>query len=100
MTLISRKRFCNYSWHFSVGSWSLTVATWYGERSMTENRDDLETFHASEPFYILFNPFNETDVVYMANPTSREEYVLADVGKVYAGMAIANAIFRHLFGSK
>ena len=53
---------------------------------MTENRDDLETFHASEPFYILFNPFNETDVVYMANPTSREEYVLADVGKVYAGM--------------
>ena len=25
------------------------------------------------------------DVVYMANPASREEYVLADVGKVYAG---------------
>ena len=67
---------------------------------MTEKRDDLERFHASEPFYILFNHLNETDVVYMANPTSREEYVLADVGKVYAGMAIANAIFPNLFGSK
>ena len=45
-----------------VGSWSVTVATWYGEKSMNESRYDLETFHAtaSDPLYVLFNPFNES----------------------------------------
>ena len=36
-------------------------------------------------FLLNFVRFITADVVYMANPTSREEYVLADVGKVYAG---------------
>ena len=45
-----------------VGQWSVTVATWYGEKSMNESRYDMETFHAtaSDPFYVLFNPFSES----------------------------------------
>ena len=44
-----------------VGQWSVTVATWYGEKSMNESRHDMETFHATsnDPFYVLFNPFSE-----------------------------------------
>ena len=43
-----------------VGQWSVTVATWYGEKSMNESRHDMETFHATstDPFYVLFNPFS------------------------------------------
>ena len=45
-----------------VGQWSVTVATWYGEKSMNESRHDMETFHATstDPFYVLFNPFSES----------------------------------------
>ena len=45
-----------------VGSWSVTVATWYGEKSMNESKYDMEMFNAtaSDPFYVLFNPFNES----------------------------------------
>ena len=46
-----------------VGSWSVTVATWYGEKSMNESKYDMEMFNAtaSDPFYVLFNPFNESE---------------------------------------
>ena len=45
-----------------VGQWSVSVATWYGDKSMNESRHDMETFHATatDPFYVLFNPFSES----------------------------------------
>ena len=55
-----------------VGQWSVTVATWYGEKSMNESRHDMETFHAtaSDPFYVLFNPFSESKIrcIFISNP--------------------------------
>ena len=104
-----------------VGQWSVSVATWYGDKSMNESRHDMETFHATatDPFYVLFNPFSESmfflivnliseifnciihwmcnqtlilfhfcskaDAVYMSSHAGRNEYVLSEVGKVYAG---------------
>ena len=50
-----------------VGSWSVTVATWYGEKSMNESKYDMEMFNAtaSDPFYVLFNPFNESFLIFV-----------------------------------
>ncbi|XP_042874695.1 hemocyte protein-glutamine gamma-glutamyltransferase-like [Penaeus japonicus] len=35
--------------------------------------------------YILFNPWNKHDETYMSDDEKREEYVLADVGKIWVG---------------
>ena len=50
-----------------VGQWSVSVATWYGDKSMNESRHDMETFHATstDPFYVLFNPFSESMLFYL-----------------------------------
>ncbi|NXI86225.1 TGM4 glutamyltransferase, partial [Rhipidura dahli] len=41
--------------------------------------------------YLLFNPWCEDDVVYMANEDQRKEYVLNDTGYIYVGSA--NSIY-------
>ena len=46
--------------HVPVGSWSVTVITWYGDKSLSESKHEMETHNAADPFYVLFNPFNES----------------------------------------
>ena len=60
-----------------VGQWSVSVATWYGDKSMNESRHDMETFHATatDPFYVLFNPFSESMFFYLLfNPFSEDMF--------------------------
>ena len=40
------------------------------------------TFRTEEQFYVLFNPFMDSDLVYLSHPAGREEFVMTDVGKV------------------
>ena len=48
--------------HVPVGLWRLSVVTWYGEKSLSgQNGQNLsQIYHSEDPFYILFNPFNES----------------------------------------
>ncbi len=84
-----------------VGLWNLTVESWYGDR-----RAERRIFKATEPIYVLFNPYHQgklynrmlglinlmylrialtDDPVHLPHPAGREEYVLNEVGKIYGG---------------
>ena len=65
-----------------VGLWRLTVDTWQeGPTRYSHQR----TFRTEEQLYILFNPFVDSDLVYLSHPAGREEFVMTDVGKLYGG---------------
>ena len=65
-----------------VGLWRISVDTWQdGPTRYSHQR----TYKTEDQFYVLFNPFVEHDQVYLSHPAGREEYVQAEVGKLYGG---------------
>lgn len=63
-----------------VGIWHCTVTT-----SLVEAPQYRQDKRLSEDFYILFNPWNKADAVYMCDEAELNEYVLNDTGKVWMG---------------
>ncbi|XP_074644522.1 hemocyte protein-glutamine gamma-glutamyltransferase-like [Tubulanus polymorphus] len=64
-----------------VGKWSLQVDTFLKYKP---NGKAYRYFHKN-PVYILFNPWCPDDGTYMSDEEGREEYILNDVGMVFAG---------------
>ncbi|XP_013382446.1 hemocyte protein-glutamine gamma-glutamyltransferase isoform X2 [Lingula anatina] len=65
-----------------VGKWTLNVDTIVKKKDGT-----VEVLRYAHPnkVYILFNPWCEDDQVYMPEKDHREEYVLAETGRIYTG---------------
>ncbi|KAJ9586417.1 hypothetical protein L9F63_019932, partial [Diploptera punctata] len=64
-----------------VGKWKLEVHTKpQGTAGVISSQ-----YEYPEPIYLLFNPWVETDQVYMKDERLLDEYVLNDVGKIWVG---------------
>ncbi|XP_060519546.1 hemocyte protein-glutamine gamma-glutamyltransferase isoform X2 [Cylas formicarius] len=63
-----------------VGLWYLQVET-----SVKDSGDEASIFEQDLLCYILFNPWNTQDLVYMPEERLLDEYVLNDVGKIWVG---------------
>ncbi|XP_041913381.1 protein-glutamine gamma-glutamyltransferase K-like [Alosa sapidissima] len=63
----------------AIGQYELTVVTY------SPKGEAMSTHDSANDIYILFNPWNEDDAVYMDNEDERKEYVLNDVGRIYYG---------------
>ncbi|XP_017784889.1 PREDICTED: hemocyte protein-glutamine gamma-glutamyltransferase-like [Nicrophorus vespilloides] len=66
--------------HCPVGNWFLQVET-----SRVYSTLPPSTFDYESEIYILFNPWNQHDLVYMPQGELLDEYVLSDVGKIWIG---------------
>lgn len=53
--------------------------------SVWRSRNEYFSTKINFPIYLIFNPFHEEDLVYMADEEERQEYVLQDQGRVYFG---------------
>lgn len=49
------------------------------------NNDERQVFAYDNDLWILFNPWLKEDLVHMPDPHLLNEYVLADVGKIFVG---------------
>ena len=63
-----------------VGMWEATIETWYGDKAWSTKRHVVEM-----PVYVIFNPFSSADPTYMHSPAMQQEYLMEDMGKIYAG---------------
>ncbi|KAJ8949950.1 hypothetical protein NQ318_002357 [Aromia moschata] len=63
-----------------VGLWTLQV-----EASLLNNPENPTVFDSDTEFYIIFNPWNCHDLVYMPEERMLDEFVLTDVGKIWVG---------------
>ncbi|XP_062412801.1 protein-glutamine gamma-glutamyltransferase K-like [Sardina pilchardus] len=63
----------------AIGRYELTVMT------HSPKGEAMSTHDSANDIYMLFNPWNEDDAVYMDNEEERKEYVLNDVGRIYYG---------------
>uniref|UniRef100_A0A023GP19 protein-glutamine gamma-glutamyltransferase n=1 Tax=Amblyomma triste TaxID=251400 RepID=A0A023GP19_AMBTT len=64
-----------------VGSWVMDVDS----KMRTALEAPGANYTYPDPIYILFNPWNKDDLVYMENAEWRFEYVLAHTGIIYRG---------------
>jgi transglutaminase 1 len=63
-----------------VGVWQLQVET-----SRINSTLPATVYNHENDFYILFNPWNCHDLVYMPEERLLDEYILTDVGKIWVG---------------
>ena len=63
-----------------VGMWEAAIETWYGDKTWSTKTHAVEM-----PIYIIFNPLISADPTYMHNPAEQQEYLMEDMGKIYAG---------------
>jgi len=63
-----------------VGMWRCLVET-----STKEDPASRMQYRSPDDIYIIFNPFDKEDAVYMGNDEQRKEYVMHDCGKIYTG---------------
>ncbi|KAJ3662928.1 hypothetical protein Zmor_007242 [Zophobas morio] len=63
-----------------VGVWKLEVET-----SLVNSTLPPSVYKHENDFYILFNPWNCHDLVYMPDERLLDEYILTDVGKIWVG---------------
>jgi len=63
-----------------VGMWRCIIET-----SGKESQPSCVQYCCPEDIYIIFNPFEPDDAVFMENDEQRYEYVINDTGKVYTG---------------
>ncbi|XP_064640895.1 hemocyte protein-glutamine gamma-glutamyltransferase-like [Lineus longissimus] len=63
-----------------VGKWQFGI-----DSLQKANKERVFRYADKSPIYILFNAWCKEDSVYMEDETFRNEFVLNDVGKMYAG---------------
>ncbi|XP_025115118.1 protein-glutamine gamma-glutamyltransferase K-like isoform X2 [Pomacea canaliculata] len=65
-----------------VGRYEMFIDTFHkgGEGEVEKHR-----YKHPDDIYIIFNPWNEADDVYLDNPTEREEHVLRETGRIWLG---------------
>ncbi|GFR83420.1 protein-glutamine gamma-glutamyltransferase 4 [Elysia marginata] len=66
-----------------VGKYNVFVETALKGEAESKRRFEME----DEILYVIFNPWCQEDVVYMANPEERFEYVQNDRGRIWIGSA-------------
>ncbi|KAH7642567.1 hemocyte protein-glutamine gamma-glutamyltransferase-like protein [Dermatophagoides farinae] len=63
----------------AVGIWRLRIST------KPQGSRNIKTFEVHNKIFLLFNPWNRDDTVYLSDEVRRQEYVLNDIGKIYIG---------------
>ncbi|XP_018576115.1 hemocyte protein-glutamine gamma-glutamyltransferase-like [Anoplophora glabripennis] len=63
-----------------VGIWSCSLRT-----NIKGFPKEFRNFQVPNDFYIIFNPWNREDGVYLENENDRNEYIFSDVGKIWLG---------------
>lgn len=61
-----------------VGMWKCKITT-------SEDGDQIMTYQCKGPLYIIFNPYDQDDSVFMPNQRQRVETVASDSGMVFCG---------------
>ncbi|RUS87044.1 hypothetical protein EGW08_005197, partial [Elysia chlorotica] len=69
-----------------VGKYNVFVETFLQKDAATKRRFEAE----GDAVYIIFNPWFEEDVVYMADPAERFEYVQNEQGRIWVGSVNSN----------
>ncbi|XP_076656621.1 transglutaminase isoform X2 [Halictus rubicundus] len=62
-----------------IGKWKMEIDT------KNRNLDGAVSYSMRHPFYLIFNPWSEEDVVYLEDEDQRQEYVLAEDGLIWRG---------------
>ncbi|XP_031846608.1 transglutaminase isoform X2 [Nomia melanderi] len=62
-----------------IGKWRMDIDT------KNRNLDGAVSFTMKDPFYLIFNPWCEEDVVFLEDEDQRQEYVLAEDGLIWRG---------------
>ncbi|XP_046675640.1 hemocyte protein-glutamine gamma-glutamyltransferase-like [Homalodisca vitripennis] len=75
-----------------VGLWKFALFT-YKRNSPGEAK-----YTFLQDFYILFNPWNESDQVFLEDEEKRQEYVLNDHGKIWMGTNKAPVSYPWVYG--
>lgn len=57
-----------------------------------------EVFYGREDIYILFNPYNTDDPVYVDNEQFRREYIHSESGKIYRGTSKNQRSYKYVYG--
>ncbi|XP_074644960.1 protein-glutamine gamma-glutamyltransferase 4-like [Tubulanus polymorphus] len=65
-----------------VAPWSIYVVTKFEDKSDEMN---IYRFKVEDDIYVLFNPWNKDDQVYMEGDDEKDEYVLNDTGRIWKG---------------
>ncbi|CAG2110166.1 unnamed protein product [Medioppia subpectinata] len=64
-----------------IGEYTISVET----KSLSKGNRSLQANHVSESIYLLFNPWNKRDSVFLKDRDGREEYVLNESGIIWRG---------------
>ncbi|XP_053985887.1 annulin isoform X1 [Hylaeus volcanicus] len=62
-----------------IGKWNMDIDT------KNKNLDGAVSYTMKNPFYLIFNPWSEGDVVYLEDEDQRQEYVMAEDGLIWRG---------------
>ena len=83
-----------------IGLWRLRISSKLASSQVADSDSPqvmpIITYTVREILYILFNPWNIYDDVYLSQEDARREYLLNEVGKIYVG-SYANSVGKKWF---
>ncbi|XP_012283276.1 annulin isoform X2 [Orussus abietinus] len=62
-----------------IGKWRMDIDT------RRRHSDGAVSYSVQNPFYVIFNPWCDEDMVYLPNEDERQEYVMAEAGLIWRG---------------